>query len=236
MGGEAGKEKILSRYKVVRHDLGGRGFSGDNFLWRVRNDEGGCHSARLGESDAEWIVNVWVKSAPCNPGTSTLLRVCSALLHLQTLGRPGLQGHSSIPRPPPFRRLRRRHFHWGQRKSWALLKELCIFAFSGGFKGERVRNSQRRTSGTLYVSESLKGKSSSMRGGLWGGRGLWKSSLLPTKLDEGTGIDWVINASKPVIIQHRGQPGSLSACFEVSESTRQYLLQGLSTTLNHAEL
>lgn len=58
MGGEAGKEKILSRYKVVRHDLGGRGFSGDNFLCRVRNDEGGCHSARLEESDAEWIVNV----------------------------------------------------------------------------------------------------------------------------------------------------------------------------------
>lgn len=57
MGGEVAEGKMLSRYKVVRHDLGGRGFSGDNFLCAARDDEGGCHSARLRESDAEWSVN-----------------------------------------------------------------------------------------------------------------------------------------------------------------------------------
>lgn len=161
MGGEAGKEKILSRYKVVRHDLGGRGFSGDNFLCGAQNDEGGCHSARLGESDAEWIVNVWVKSMPCNPGTSTVLpskRACVQRTAAFTdIRRIGARGVTALRRwSPPTTTTPYRRFHWGHRKSWGLLKDPCILLLSGGFKGESVRKSYGKASGTLYMSAGWK--------------------------------------------------------------------------------
>lgn len=191
MGGEAGKEKILSRYKVVRHDLGGRGFSGDNFLCGAQNDEGGCHSARPGESDAEWIVNVWVKSVPCNPGTSTVpsKRACvqrtAAFTDIRRTGARGVTALLRWSSPPPTSTTPYRCFHWGQRKSWGLLKDPCMLLLSGGFKGESVRKSYGKASGTLYMSAGWKAwrkRPAQWEAGCEVGKN-WKSSLLPTKLD-----------------------------------------------------
>lgn len=183
MGGEAGKEKILSRYKVVRHDLGGRGFSGDNFLCGAQNDEGGCHSARLGESDAEWIVNVWVKSMPCNPGTSTVLpskRACVQRTAAFTdIRRTGARGVTALRRwSPP-------HYHHPipplslrAKKELGLVERPLYFASFRGFQGRKCEKKLRQGfRNTVYVCRmrSLKKKkteASSMRGGLWGGEKL----------------------------------------------------------------